>query len=162
MPSLNQKICSVEGCEKKSRKLGYCSAHYNRFRRTGSVGTAPIRKPRPKICSVDNCASKHFGMGYCVTHYNKHYRQTHPLYITWQSMRQRCSDPSTNSYEHYGGRGIKVCDRWLHSYKNFIADMGEKPTPDHSIDRIDVDGNYEPSNCRWATNAEQRMNKRKI
>lgn len=79
---------------------------------------------------------------------------------TWTSMKQRCSNPKNPRYNSYGGRGIKVCSRWQNSFEAFIADMGPKPTPKHSLDRIDNDGNYEPSNCRWATNQEQCNNKR--
>jgi hypothetical protein len=86
-------------------------------------------------------------------------------YNTWHSMKSRCLRKTDPNYHHYGGRGIIICDRWKDSFENFFADMGFKPTPKHSIDRIDVDGNYEPSNCRWATAKEQanntRRNKRK-
>jgi hypothetical protein len=75
-------------------------------------------------------------------------------------MIGRCENSNVERYPSYGGRGIKVCERWRGSFKNFLADMGRKPTPKHSIDRIDVDGNYEPGNCRWATNSEQQRNKR--
>jgi hypothetical protein len=68
--------------------------------------------------------------------------------------------PTHDSFKYYGGRGIKVCERWLR-YENFLADMGRKPSPIHSIDRIDADGHYEPGNCRWATPAEQTKNRRR-
>jgi hypothetical protein len=74
-------------------------------------------------------------------------------------MRSRCNTPSSGSYHNYGARGITVCARW-DDFENFIEDMGEKPGPDHSIDRIDNEGNYEPDNCRWATRKQQTENQR--
>lgn len=83
-----------------------------------------------------------------------------PEYRAWYAMKTRCGNPKQGSWRSYGGRGIKVCDRWARLFENFLEDMGRKPSPSHSLDRIDVNGNYEPSNCRWATPLEQRLNQR--
>ena len=80
-----------------------------------------------------------------------------PEYRCWALMRARCSNPKAPHYDRYGGRGIRVCERWS-TFENFLADMGTKPSPKHSIDRRDNNGNYEPTNCRWATKAEQSRN----
>lgn len=81
-------------------------------------------------------------------------------YTAWQHMKSRCLNPNTKNYSNYGGRGIKVCDRWL-KFENFYLDIGDAPSPKHSLDRYpDVNGNYEPSNCRWATDKEQQRNRR--
>jgi hypothetical protein len=79
-------------------------------------------------------------------------------YCSWAQMKSRCNNRSNPSFKYYGGRGIHVCDRWLNSFENFLADMGRRPSVDYSIDRKNNDGDYEPGNCRWATAKEQRNN----
>ena len=80
---------------------------------------------------------------------------------TWDGMIQRCENPRNRKYPHYGGRGIRVCDRWRHSLIAFVIDMGPRPSQRHSIDRVNNDGSYEPGNCRWATMSEQCRNTRR-
>lgn len=81
-------------------------------------------------------------------------------YSTWAAMKARCSNPKKKNYKDYGGRGIKVCERWLNSFENFLEDMGKKPSKEYSLDREENDGNYEPNNCRWALLEVQSRNKR--
>jgi hypothetical protein len=87
-----------------------------------------------------------------------HGRHGTPIYHKWGSMRARCENPQNRGYKDYGGRGIRVCERWQ-TFENFYADMGDPP-PGMSLERINNDGDYEPSNCRWATMSQQNRNKR--
>lgn len=81
-------------------------------------------------------------------------------YSCWSNMKTRCLSPASQDWDYYGGRGIAICARWVNSFEEFLSDMGE-PGEGLTLDRIDVNGNYEPSNCRWATRKVQRQNQRK-
>ena len=94
-----------------------------------------------------------------ISNKNKSHEQCdNPTYKSWTAMKSRCLNPNTVAYQNYGGRGIKICDEWM-DFNNFLRDMGDKPKG-KTLDRIDVNGNYEPSNCRWASVKEQNRNTR--
>lgn len=120
-----------------------------------SVSGTDLKGGRTKSCG---CYKKdHAGMGNLKHNQAKKTSE----YLAWTHMKTRCYNPNYELYHCYGGRGITVCDRWLNSFQNFFDDMGKKPTPKHSLDRFpDKNGNYEPSNCRWATVKQQSGNRR--
>lgn len=93
-------------------------------------------------------------------HKESHGSNRTPEYVAWIGMIERCYNVNHPSYEYYGARGVEVCNRWLNSYENFLEDMGRRPEPEYSLDRIDVNCNYEPNNCRWADKTTQSRNQR--
>lgn len=111
---------------------------------------APFEGVNSKYCSIECArpASKNRRHGYSFT----------PVHNAWCDMRKRCTDAGHHAYARYGGRGIKVCERW-DVFENFLADMGDKPSKEYSIERMDNDKDYEPGNCKWATRKEQSVNR---
>lgn len=95
-----------------------------------------------------------------VTHGEGSVKARSPEYVTWSCMKTRCYNENADQFPLYGGRGIKVCERWLNSFESFLEDMGRRPSKAHTIDRKNSDGDYEPGNCRWATPTQQANNRR--
>jgi hypothetical protein len=112
------------------------------------------------VDSIPQAAKRERGRGAQPTHGFGRVWNRIPEYYSWTHMRQRCNNPKNARFNYYGARGITICERW-NDFAVFLSDMGRKPTPKHSLDRIDVNGNYEPSNCRWATQDVQMQNTRR-
>src|SRR5882672_2593482 len=121
----------------------------------GNSGTylpSSLREGRQKGCGCQH------GVGH-ITHGHTLNASKTPEWSCWRAMQDRCYNKNIEQYLYYGERGITVCQRWINNFEDFLRDMGHRPTPNHSIDRINNDGNYEPSNCRWATKKEQIQNR---
>lgn len=131
-----KRSCKVTLCKRTFHAKDFCSMHYLRSRK-GSVGdsSSVYRTARPK-----------------------HGLSSSSEYGSWGAMITRCELPTSSEYIRYGAKGVKVCKRWRESFTAFYEDMGPKPTPNHSLDRINSEGNYEPNNCRWASPSLQSFN----
>lgn len=128
------RICTVEGCNVKHQAKGLCSFHYARFVRHGDTSSI-LRKYAPNLHGMTGTS----------------------IHKAWENMRDRCLNKVSPVFKNYGGRGIKICDRWL-NFENFLEDMGERPKG-MTLDRTDNDGDYEPDNCRWVTQKENNRNR---
>ena len=132
------------------KRRWYCRCECGRIKKIYSYA---LKSGNTQSCG---CLQKERAIAASLTH-----NQTHsPEYSVWSDMKTRCLNPKSTYYKNYGGRGIKICERWIDSFENFLADMGKRPSSNYSIDRIDNDGNYEPKNCQWKTNKEQNNNRR--
>jgi hypothetical protein len=147
-PPLVPQLCAC-GCgeyatvdERRNRVCKFVTGHNSRVSHP-MQGKTHTEETRAKLASYTGDQTSSYRHGWSKT----------PTYSTWNSMLSRCRDVSNASYAAYGGSGIVVCERWL-TFENFLEDMGERPSLDHQIDRRDPKGNYEPSNCRWITRAE--------
>lgn len=128
-------LCTIKDCDKTKYVGSLCQRHYKRLKRHGDPAAGARLRESHKLSKSSE-------------------------YTSWLKMRQRCNDKKHVAYSYYGGRGIKVCERWENSFLAFYEDMGKKPNPKYTIDRINVNGDYKPSNCKWATRAEQSQNQR--
>lgn len=147
-------VIDEAGSDKHKKKLWLCICECgNQITVIGSS----LLCGNTKSCG---CLRKEITAERYTTHGHSKGRTITPEFSCWSAMIKRCTNKNVKQYSDYGGRGITVCEQWLDNFQNFYDDMGDKPSLDYTIDRINVNGNYEPSNCRWATVNEQSWNKR--
>ena len=140
-----------EGSDKFGNRLWRCRCDCGKTVRVSST----------RLAKGDTLSCGCYARDMVIARSTKHGLHGTPEYRSWQAMQSRCTNPKMHNFMRYGGRGITVCDRWCgeQGFATFLADMGERPEGT-TIDRVDVNGNYEPGNCRWATPKEQRANQR--
>jgi len=139
MPYATFLPCPVEGCTKRVKARGLCEKHDARMK---SHGSTDYINPRNRLVHGHSLKGEY-----------------DPTYNTWQGMISRCTNPNHDAFARYGGRGILICTEWF-TFANFLSDMGPRPEG-LTLDRKNNDGNYEPTNCGWATAAEQARNRRR-
>lgn len=145
-------VISYIGMSKNSMKMWKCKCDCGKI---VEVRQGNLKNGHTKSCG---CLQQEVRVTSNTTHGHTSNHKNSKTFNAWVNMKKRCFDKNNKSYHNYGGRGITVCDRWM-KFENFLEDMG-CPSSELTLDRINTDGNYEPSNCRWATQKEQQNNRR--